>query len=144
MAGTVSRDEWFIDSGASRHLSPHREMLMDFHASNGPEISVANNNWLKVAGSGIAYVNIDGIDIAIRNVLFVPGLGANSLSVSEMIKAGNVTFNANDCNVFNANNELFMKAKLDGDVYKIEAKQISYMRAKNDDIDWHRRLGHLS
>ena len=102
-------DDWFIDSGASRHLSPHRELLSDFTEADGPEISVANNERLRVVGSGTAYINIDGVDIAIRKVMLVPGLGANLLSVGEMIKAGNViNFDSRGCNVYNKNNELIV------------------------------------
>lgn len=145
---TTSSNDWFIDSGAFRHLTPRREILTEFIASSGHEsdISIATNERLKVAGSGTAYVNIDGIDITIRNVLYVPGLGANLFSVGEMIRTGNiVTFDSNGCSVFNKLNEPLIKAKARNGVYRIEAKQIQCMFAANDDsiIDWHRRLGHL-
>lgn len=140
-----SSDDWFIDSGASRHMTPRRDILTDFQSSTMPFISVANNARLEVAGCGTAFVLFGGIEVAVRNVLCVPGLKANLLSVSEIIRAKNrVTFDQNGCSVYNGRNELLVTANARGGTYKIEASQVRCRLAVNSDIfDWHRRLGHL-
>lgn len=61
-------------------------MLVDFKETATPDISVANNERLKVVVVGTAYLNFDGGEIAVKNVLCVPVLNANLLSVSEIIK----------------------------------------------------------
>lgn len=138
-------DDWFIDSGASRSMTPRRDFLTDFKQISHPDISVANSERLRVHGSGTAHITIDGVDIAVRNVLFVPDLGANLLSVAAMTKAGNrVTFDAVGCSVYNPRGDLLIKARSTNGVFKIDAKHIHCMLAKgNEVIEWHRRLGHL-
>lgn len=136
---------WYIDSGASRHMTSRREILVDFAECVHPDIFIANKDRMKVVGSGTAYLDIDGVEIVVRRVLYVPTLHTNLLSVSEITKSKNtLSFDSYGCRVYNANNELIVKAKEEGGVYKIEATQIRCMMASSDDIvDWHRRLGHL-
>uniref|UniRef100_T1GUV9 Uncharacterized protein n=1 Tax=Megaselia scalaris TaxID=36166 RepID=T1GUV9_MEGSC len=50
-------------------------------------------------------------DVVIRDVLYVPGLAANLLSIDEIIKKHNkIIFDGNDCNILNPDSELIIKA----------------------------------
>lgn len=146
VAGEYCNEDWFIDSGASRHMTFRRDILSDFKMVNCPDISIANKELLPVKGCGTAHIIVNGIDIAIKNVLFVPTLGANLLSVGAMTEAGNVvSFGKNGCEVHNARGDLLIRARVYNGIYKVDARHIQCMLASNDKtVDWHRRLGHLS
>ncbi|KAJ9533740.1 hypothetical protein QJQ45_026802, partial [Haematococcus lacustris] len=45
--------EWVVDSGCSRHLTPHRELLHDYQPLHEPHhIIVANGGWIEAKGQG--------------------------------------------------------------------------------------------
>lgn len=138
-------DDWYIDSGASRHMTPRRDILVDYRKPPKPNVSIANSANLKVTGCGTAFLNVDGVEIVVQNVLCVPELAVNLFSVSQITKSNNsIVFNSSGCSVFNAQNKLLMKAVERDGVYKVEASKIHCRLAVSSDlVDWHRRLGHL-
>lgn len=106
-----SREEWYLDSGASRHMSPRRDILSDFENFDGPTIRTAIGQTAKVIGKGTAFLNVDGIEIVVRNVFYAPDLTENLLSVSAINEAGNtVMFSPTECNIFNASGDFLAKA----------------------------------
>lgn len=146
--GARNSEDWFVDSGASRHMTSRRDILDDFRAlNNSPDISMADDRKLNVVGCGTAHISVDGVEITVRDVLYVPGLKANLLSVEAIMSAGNrVIFDDGMMSVLSChNNELVMKAKASNGTFKIDASHIKCMLVKNDELlDWHRKLGHLS
>ena len=88
----------------------------------------------------------------IANVLYVPDLAANLLSVNQLTAKGlNVTFAKGNCNIISPNGEVLGKAYLDGKLYKLQAKQrtgntaaaaITSSPARDAQL-WHERFGHL-
>lgn len=144
--GERCNDDWFIDSGASRHMTPRQDILIDYRRLRYPDISVANDQKMQVHGCGTAHIVVEGVEITVQNVLHVPQLGANLLSVNAMIEAGNIIeFNADGCKVMNGQGDLVAQAKSSNGTYKIDGKYIKCMLAKNNRlIEWHRKMGHIS
>lgn len=134
---------WFIDSGASCHMTHDRNLLNDFEASFGNgDITVANNEKLKVLGSGTASIIMNNETIAVKDVLHVPQLSANLLSVSRMVKSGNsVTFDRNGCSVKNSVDKLLTQVQPCNGTYQINGKTSCNMASTVDAMTWHRRLG---
>lgn len=54
LIGKVTNDIWYIDSGASRHLTPNREILSNFIECTDLNVSIANGGKLNAIGSGTA------------------------------------------------------------------------------------------
>lgn len=150
MAAEASVDTWFIDSGASSHLTSDRQIFKKFSEnSNFADIVTADNTRLKVIGSGSIELLVDSRIIPVNDVLLVPDITANLLSVSSMVKAGNsVNFNNNGCVVRSASGDVIVKTAPQNGIYKVtDSKKTSGMLAgSNEDqlMKWHRRLGHLS
>lgn len=146
----TDKDAWYIDSGASGHMSnnvKYFESMNDFN----DHINTAGEEKIAVKGSGLVNLdlNVNGKSNAIdvKNVLFVPDLSTNLLSVSEMTSKGNkVIFEGSSCNVFNPKGQLIAKAEIDGGLYKLSQNpHKAFLSTKNADIDtWHRRLGHTN
>lgn len=146
---------WHVDSGASMHMTMHRDWLTDLRSSSVSSIKIANNKVLKVECCGNICLKVkakDGIinSIQVRNVLYVPELKTNLLSVSKIIKGGcRVTFNEYGCQIFNPSNELVAEANLINETYLLNTcknKEMQGMLAKTDDDAylWHQRMGHLN
>jgi transposase InsO family protein len=92
--------------------------------------------------------------IRIKDVLRVPKLHANLLSVSKILSSGcKVQFNMNVCIVRAFDGEVIVIALRDGNLYQVTFTKVCEMHVANvaqtSIIDgalelWHRRLGHLN
>ena len=83
---------WVIDSGASRHMTYNKAIFTNMRPYR-TTIRVANGQQLFSAGVGIISTNIDGEDIRMSDVLYVPELDVNLLSIAALNRKGlNVSF----------------------------------------------------
>ena len=82
-AETDDENAWFIDSGASSHISCNRNWYDEYYEkSNGTHIYLGDNRSHKVLGYGVISVNLpDGQFKQIHNVMYVPGIKKNLRSV---------------------------------------------------------------
>lgn len=93
-----SSEKWYIDSGASMHMCSNKDWMYDVSEPSVKTITVTNREPLSVKGIGSIYINISqNSKIQVRNVLYVPGLATNLLSVSTIVTGGyKVIFNVKD------------------------------------------------
>lgn len=93
-------DAWYIDSGASAHMTKQVEIVEQVRASDSGTVTVANSSDLEVKGQGVVKLCTDKMDINVTKVLVVPNICANLLSVSSMVRNGmQIVFNSNGCNI---------------------------------------------
>lgn len=151
--GKFDRNEWYIDSGASKHMmNCESNMFNKSHNLSTKEIVVANQKCVSVLCSGdtqiTTVVNDSEFDITVKNVLCIPDLTTNLLSVSQLIENGNrVTFHKEICLIRNQQNELIGLAELVHGVYRLNIKSASLLAALTKTTSvmvWHRRLGHIN
>ena len=76
-AGTSSSPSFIIDYGASRHTVLTKEALSSLDMSKGPPIVLGDDTLTESLGKG----RIDLDHGLFSNVLYVPGLASNLLSV---------------------------------------------------------------
>lgn len=153
-SASMSNDKgWYVDSGASMHLTMHREWLYDEIPPLIDTIKVADDKKLTVKACGkvkLQVVNRNGKSemIEVHNVLYVPELATNLLSVSQIINNGcHVQFDKEGCRIFNKMNKLVAEAKLINNMYRLNTNSISaYMSTtkNNDAYLWHQRMAHLN
>ena len=152
----VEKNEWYIDSGASVHLTNDKTWLTS--ASKPPsstqEIIVANKNRLNV--DAVGEVNLDVCTggtpdkINVKEVMFVPDLTTNLLSVSKITNKGHkVYFESSKCSIYDKSNALIASATLKNGMYKLDRPKNKVHGANSvsvaDNIHlWHSRLGHPS
>lgn len=148
LSNTPSNKIWFVDSGASEHMCASEKGLVNIRKSSTKIIHAANGAQLKVKCAGDLNVCVNGNEITIYDVLCVPELAANLLSISRITKSGNrVCFVDDGCEIYNHNDRFLCKAKLEDGVYKLpmDVKFVLLSKqAKIDLITWHRRLGHVN
>lgn len=151
LSADFKKNDYYIDSGASTHLTANESWVMN--ASYEPatrEIVVANKACLPVLCSGnvqIATVTPDSeFDITVEDVLCVPSLTTNLLSVSQLIKKGNrVDFTKKDCKIYNRSGQLVAMAALTNGVYKLNMPENTTNVAMAVSAEtWHRRLAHVN
>ncbi|GBP42186.1 Retrovirus-related Pol polyprotein from transposon TNT 1-94 [Eumeta japonica] len=148
--GSFSRNDWYVDSGASAHLTSNENWIKNVSTEYSiKEIVVANEEKLSVKCSGdvqIATVTDDSeYDVIVKGVLCVPKLTTNLLSVSQLVKNGNrVVFTTNGCNIYNRNEQLVAVASLTNGVYKLRTSESTLATMFISVDTWHRRLGHVN
>lgn len=121
MSCNSNPSEWFNDSGASQHMTPCADLLINKKPTSVSEIMTANATKVPVCGAGDVNVNVMSHEVDIKNVLCVPSLSANLLSVAEMIKNGNeIVFNKNGCSVFNSEKKCVANVTPEDGVYKLK------------------------
>lgn len=145
--------EWYIDSGATMHMTRHQNLLQNENSPPIKQIKVANNKTLSVSSSGNVTLNtLNGENrsnvILFTNVLYVPELAVNLISVHQITEnGGQVKFDSKGCTILNRQNVIVATATKVNNMYRLNMNtDNAYMSdVKRDDIFlWHQRMGHLN
>ncbi|CAI7895092.1 unnamed protein product [Closterium sp. NIES-54] len=84
-----SLDYWVIDSGATYSMKPCADLLTELEPSPVKHVTSALGQRAEVKGMGKAmFKGADGKMVGLKNVLWVPNLAANLISVRRLQKAG--------------------------------------------------------
>ncbi|CAI7816573.1 unnamed protein product [Closterium sp. NIES-54] len=84
-----SLDYWVIDSGATYCMTPRADLLTELEPSLVKHVISALGQQAEVKGMGKAmFKGADGKMVGLKNVLWVPKLAANLISVRRLQKAG--------------------------------------------------------
>lgn len=144
-------DDWFADSGASRHMTHKNVNLKNKKKPIMGEVRAANNQAMKIIHVGDLNCTL-GTDskVKLTDVHYIPDLCVNLLSVSQMVKNKNtVIFDINGVKIFSKENELIASGPLVENMFKIKVKTselaCSVDSAENNKtILWHKRLAHIN
>lgn len=149
LSGSFNKTDWYIDSGASVHLTANVDWITSRYRKVQQEIMVANQETVSVTCAGdvkiVTSVKGSEFEINIEDVYCVPNLTTNLISVSRLIQNGNkVHFTDDSCHIYNKKRELVATASLINGVYKLNLKECLVAAVTTSDLTWHRRLGHLN
>lgn len=149
--------KWYIDSGASMHMTRHREWLQNETSPPIQNIRIADNKILQVESCGNVEIRVPASNgtvdkIQVRNVLYVPELKTNLLSVSNIIMSGcKIEFGTNGCQIYNKFGNSVARAKQINGMYRLNTiicqdSSATAMVAETDEDTymWHQRMGHLN
>ena len=145
-------ENWVIDSGATAHMCFSKNKFTDYKVLSSPiNVCVGDGRTLEAVGKGnidLIFIMPSGDKVSkLNNVLHVPKLHQNLLSVSMAAEKGKIAiFNYNSCK-FVKNNKCYAMATKIGNLYYLNCKTVenAYSGVSlNHDILWHKRLGHVS
>ena len=152
---TRDRDKWYVDSGATQHLCSKREWFYNFRDIPAYNIYLADRNSIMAMGIGTIIMNMDinGKESITRmdEVLYVPNLHGNLLSVSRLVSRGYIViFDSSGCRIMNSDEKIAAVAIKEKNLYHLlgtvqERSDHTYLTklSQNDISTWHQRLGHL-
>ena len=149
-------DDWILDTGATRHITPHK--LTDLRpAPHTVIVTFGNGNIGEATLIGDAYLQPNpGSLIKLTDVLYIPGAADNLLSVSQATKRGfSFSFNDTDCQI-SKDNQMIATGHADttSSIYHLASRCLepgsaahamttAYAARADTPQLWHRRLGHL-
>ncbi|MCO5564150.1 hypothetical protein L7F22_017806 [Adiantum nelumboides] len=147
---------WYFDSGASRHITSRKNLFCSLDAAPaGKNVTCANNASYPIKGVGKILITIsDGSNLCLPDVLYVPGIKKNMLSVSSLAKNGLwAIFEDDKCIVRDRENgySLITTGTLENGLFVLDhyEKQIQACIAKTktqamqDAELWHAKFGHV-
>jgi hypothetical protein len=146
--------DWLIDSGASMHLCNNRTYFDNatFKVIHDKNVVLGNNETIKVVGMGDVPVRINLnngrinnhiqqssntsniVDVVFKDVLYVPDIAANLLSVAKITANGaKVMFNGNECNLVGTNGEYIARAykHVNSNLYRLNVQPLHAMYVGN-------------
>jgi hypothetical protein len=161
---TTEEKDWFIDSGASTHMTGDKNLVRDMINTPKQSITTAGGVKYPVEGQGNVTLSCDGAIKTVPNVVYVPSIRKNLLSVRKFANDGHlVTFNHLRCLVLDKRDpkRIYLQAIRDpyNKLYRIlqrnpqHRSQIAAHTAtltklqplSNSQIDtWHKRIGHIN
>lgn len=143
---------WLLDSGASHHIASDLQNLA-LHApyQGGDDVTVGNGAGLAITHTGSSYLPSQSRSLSLTNVLCVPQMKRNLISVNKLCKTNNVmvqlcpsTFQVKDLST----GATLLNGKASKGVYEWPTTPFSSISAfsciKSPLSTWHSRLGHPS
>jgi len=130
-------EDWAVDSGASQHMTSTRSLFCEFNACKVSDIIVANGEKLYSQGEGTVKMKIvvDGnksLDVVLENVLYVPNLNGNLMSVKQLVEKGyGVVFEESGCHLTKDGYSLLV-AKYEAGLFKIKRDRRRKGRCDNN------------
>lgn len=159
--GSFDKNSWYIDSGCTTHMSMRRDWFSKCSDHESKEIVIANNQKLHSKGAGNVKVNLkNNSERIITDVIYVPGIAANLLSVNKMTEKGLiVVFDKEKCYIYNKSDckiqgrSKVSASKING-IYRLDQPNTSSEKLNEESTAmlttmvskniWHKRLAHLS
>ncbi|KAF2881527.1 hypothetical protein ILUMI_24645 [Ignelater luminosus] len=147
-------DNWYIDSGATVHVTNGTYGLINEKPCESKEISTADNGKIPInrMGNVELKIMIDEVihTVTVKNVMYAPDISTNLLSVSKITELGHtVIFDAHKCKIYDSGNNLIASATQINGMYQLDRPHESVNVVSKEDsfqnsVLWHNRMGHPS
>jgi uncharacterized membrane protein YgcG len=142
-----STSDWFVDSGASSHMSGINTPLPSVTPTTFPtSITVGNGARLPVTHTASCSIPTRQCNLLLRNILLSPDLVENLISVRKLTRDNlvSVEFDPFGFSIKDLHTRLAMlRCDSDGDLYPLHLQPSQALHAAVNPVDlWHQRLGH--
>lgn len=142
-----AREDWYFDSGCSRHMTGFKKFLVDIKSYSTSYVTFGDGSKGEIKGVGkLDYPGLPSLD----GVLFLKGMTTNLISISQLCDQGlKVNFIKFEFLVTNEKNEIIMKGARSKDDYylwtpqEIDCFSTCFMLKEYEAKLWHQKLCHL-
>jgi transposase InsO family protein len=149
---TPKEDTWLIDSGASKHMTGQRNILSCISEKKfSQKVTLGDDYQYPIKGVGESNHKLNsGNSLKMKDVLYVPGLKKNLLSISALEKKGfRVAFIDGEVLMWAKGetlNEAIIIGSEENGLYKLKGHSEAAMThaIENSCELWHRRLAHIN
>lgn len=140
---------WIIDSGASSHMCSDRNLFSDIQFGSFGDITIASGDKISAKGQGTVTLCVGltdkRLEIILLNVLYVPNLETNLMSVKKITEKGfSVNFSKYGCHL-NGGGASHKIGQYSNGVYELLQPKFHRAAAVRTTLcvhEWHRRLAH--
>lgn len=144
------KDAWLIDSGCTNHMTKHSHVFTKIDPSIKIPVRMCNGEMVKSEGKGIVTVETRKGTYQINDVLYVPNLDQNLLSVPQMMQNGySIHFEKGTCTICDPKGKNIARVKMQQKCFPIHWQyktQEKSMQVKVNELTWlwHKRFGHCN
>ena len=152
-----TKDTWLADSGATSHMTNSPDHLYDIKSTLGQRVTVGNGNFLDILCRGsLDFHNKSGRLDTLRNVLYIPGLHVNLVSIGKLQQRNLTTSFPGSSSttkhafIKNKKGQRILSATLENSLYKMDMSRIPHPSASLEKAFptlslniLHQRLAHL-
>lgn len=150
----MTKHDWIIDSGASWHMTSNKDLLSDYEDLDEPrEITIGDGKEIFARGKGKFSFKSGKFEGDLFDVMWVPGLSENLLSVGHATKRGNrVEFGKSEAIFSNKFGVCLKGRKILGNLFvvELEPQQTTKLSCGSSNManvsidEWHKRFAHSS
>lgn len=139
---------WLIDSGCTSHMTKHLSIFTHLDKTDQPKVKLGNGEVVQAKGRGTIQVLTKKGTKTVSNVLYIPELDQNLLSVAQMMKNGyTVTFQNKICIIKDIFGKEITRCKMTGNSFYLDLnlvnEQVQVASVLESEL-WHKRLGHCN
>ncbi|KAI5328290.1 hypothetical protein L3X38_027687 [Prunus dulcis] len=145
-------NSWYVDSGCSNHMTGDERLLIDIRRDVTSKVKMGTGEIVQVAGKGTLVIETKTGRKHIQEVMLVPGLEENLLSVGQMMEHGYcLVFGKGMVTIFddwslqNPIAKVPMTSNRCFSLTMVLATQLVLRASVTHSLQtWHKRLGHLN
>ena len=149
--GTFDPALWYLDARATNHMTGRKELFNKLDESITRCVKFGDNSRIQIKGRGeIEVSQKDGSTFCLGNVLFVPKLEANILSLGRLDEEGYwMVMGEGKLTIFNPYRQLFVEVhRSTGRLYLLKLNIVDQCLIMSEDTTeewlWHSWFGHLN
>jgi hypothetical protein len=150
--GEVRDDVWYLDNGASNHMTGDHQKFRELDQTSTGKVRFADGSLVEIEGKGsILFQGRTGDQWVLRDVYYIPKLKSNLISLGQLTEIGHQVVMDDDVLEVSEKNprSLIMKVQRIGNIlYKIELVSVEptclLSHASENAWLWHGRLGHVN
>ena len=143
---------WYLDSGCSNHMAKDETIFKSIDESVKVKVRLGNGSVVESKGKGTVMVETDKGTRLIHDVLLVPSLKENLLSIGQMMERGyTLHFEGGVCKILDNKNKRSeiaqVKMNKSNRSFPLNLKYATNIAMKvqvDDSWLWHRRFGHFN
>ncbi|CAL2230000.1 unnamed protein product [Prunus armeniaca] len=143
---------WYVDSACSNHMTSHESLLIDIDTNVTAKLKMGAGDLVQAIGKGTLMIETKSGPRHIKEVMLVPGLDENLLSVGQMIEHGYfLLFDDYIVEIYDDKSLKHLVTKVPMTGNRCFPLSIQYANAvamkatfKGTTWCWHRRYGHLN
>ena len=141
-------DVWLLDNGCTNHMSLNLEIFRNLNKAVSTKVKVGNGELLDVKGKGLAAIKTVSGTKLLDNVLYVPEIEQNLMSVGQLVGDGfSLLFKDSLCVIKDCNDADLITVAMKNNsfpLYLDESSHVAYTSIEDQSSLMHKRLGHCS
>jgi len=118
-ASDITSETWLIDSGYTHHMTHDKDMFVKLDKTHSLKVRIGNGDYIEVKGIGDIAIDAGSGTKIISDVLYVPEIDQNRLSVGQLLEKGYVVVFKDKDEVFDTTSIKLMSIKMKGKSFSI-------------------------